>query len=241
LNKLLIFTATYNEAGNIEMWYQRTRKTIPESWIMIVDDNSTDGTRDILKNIASADSRVIAISRPSKLGLGTAHLFAFRYAFSNGYTHLITLDADLSHEPESLMDFVVKMNDFDFIIGTRSGTGSTDYTGLRKLLSYVGNKLAQIFIPTGLSEYTTSFRLFNKNALEGILHDPPRDDGYAFFMETVELIHNLGLKVFEVPIHFKNRSTGASKIPKNQIFKSAITLFRLSSKRVRKRLTSYYK
>lgn len=238
LSKLLIFTATYNEVDNIEKWYRRTRNAAHESWILIVDDNSTDGTRERIENIAVGDKRVMLISRPRKLGLGTAHKFAFEYALSNEFTHLITLDADLSHEPEAVVKFMAVANNFDFVIGTRSGLGSSDYTGIRKILSFLGNKMAQILIPTGLSEYTTSFRLYNRNALEEILKNPPGDDGYAFFMEIVDLVYNLGLKFSEVPIHFKSRYSGTSKIPKHQIFKSVIVLLKLSTKRVYKRLPS---
>lgn len=231
-HRLLVTTATYNEAGNIREWYQRVRKTFPEADLLIVDDGSPDGTAAIVREFQQVDPHIALVERPGKLGLGSAHRRMMIFALEHAYDVLVTLDADLSHQPEQLPDLVARIPEFDFVIGTRSGLGSCDYSGMRKFLSLVGNRAARVLIPTGLTEYTTSMRAFSPRALQTLLTAGVRDDGYAYFMECVEVLHQQGCRMTEVPIEFLDRSHGSSKIPKHQIWLSASTLARLSLKRL---------
>lgn len=234
--RILVATATYNEAGNMPEWHERMRAVLPECDLLIVDDSSPDGTSDVVRQLQEADSRLHLQVRPAKSGLGSAHRAAMLYALENDYDVLVTMDADLSHQPEQLPPFLERVPPFDFVIGTRSGAGSCDYTGLRRFLSLAGNRAARILIPTGLTEYTTSMRAFSRHALEVLFTHGTRDDGYAFFMETVEILHRSGCIMAEVPIHFMDRTRGQSKIPKHQIWLSASTLGRLTASRaIRKR------
>jgi dolichol-phosphate mannosyltransferase len=233
--RALISTATYNEAGNILEWYQRTRAVAPSAHLLVVDDGSPDGTAGIIRDLQSRDVNLHLIERPGKGGLGSAHRTAMVFALEHGYEVLITMDADLSHQPEQLPPFLELVPEYDFVIGTRSGDGSCDYTGVRKFLSLAGNRAARLMIPTGLTEYTTSMRAFSPRALEVLFAAGVRDDGYAFFMEVVETLHSAGCRMTEVPIHFMDRTRGQSKIPKHQIWLSAATLTRLSSRRLVRR------
>lgn len=233
--RALICTATFNEAGNIPEWYSRTRAVAPEADLLVVDDGSPDGTADVVRSLQETDPGLHLIERPGKGGLGSAHRTAMLFALENRYDLLITMDADLSHQPEQLPPFLQLVPEYDFVIGTRSGAGGCDYTGVRKFLSLAGNRAARLMIPTGLTEYTTSMRAFSPRALEILFSQGVRDDGYAFFMEVVETLHQAGLRMTEVPIHFMDRTRGQSKIPKHQIWLSASTLARLSGRRLIRR------
>lgn len=233
--RALICTATYNEVSNIAEWYRRTRAVAPSADLLVVDDGSPDGTADVIRSLQADDQRLHLIERPGKGGLGSAHRRAMVYALENGYDLLITMDADLSHQPEQLPPFLDLVPEYDFVIGTRSGEGGCDYTGVRKFLSLAGNRTARLMIPTGLTEYTTSMRAFSSRALEVLFSQGVRDDGYAFFLEVVETLHQAGLRMTEVPIHFMDRTRGQSKIPKHQIWLSASTLARLSGRRLIRR------
>lgn len=233
--RALVSTATYNEAGNIGEWYLRTRAAASDADLLIVDDSSPDGTADIVKELQRSDSRLHLIERPGKVGLGSAHRTAMVFALEQGHDLLITMDADLSHQPEQLPPFFELVPEYDFVIGTRSGAGNCDYIGVRKFLSLAGNRAARMAIPTGLTEYTTSMRAFSPRALEILLTQGTRDDGYAFFIEVVETLHQAGCRMTEVPIHFMDRTRGQSKIPKHQIWLSASTLARLSGRRLVRR------
>lgn len=228
----LIATATFNESANIHEWYSRVRNAIPEVHILIVDDSSPDGTADIIKELQNGDEALHLLLRPQKSGLGSAHRAAMLYALEHEFEVLVTMDADLSHQPEEIPSLLDQTSDYDFVIGTRSGQGTSDYVGLRKFLSLAGNRAAQVFIPTGLTEYTTSFRAFRPSALNVLFTHGIQDDGYAFFMETVEILYRSGCRMTEVPIHFMDRTRGKSKIPKHQIWLSGSTLARLSAKRL---------
>jgi dolichol-phosphate mannosyltransferase len=221
--------------GTSATWYLRTRAVASDADLLIVDDSSPDGTADIVKELQRSDSRLHLIERPGKVGLGSAHRTAMVFALEQGHDLLITMDADLSHQPEQLPPFFELVPEYDFVIGTRSGAGSCDYTGVRKFLSLAGNRAARIAIPTGLTEYTTSMRAFSPRALEILFTQGTRDDGYAFFLEVVETLHQAGCRMTEVPIHFVDRTRGQSKIPKHQIWLSASTLARLSGRRLVRR------
>lgn len=231
--RILVATATFNEAGNIPEWYSRVRAVLPDAELLVVDDSSPDGTADIVRGFQESDPQLHLIVRPAKSGLGSAHRAAMLFALENEYDVLVTMDADLSHQPEQLPPFVEASSTHDFVIGTRSGLGSCDYTGMRRFLSLAGNQAARVMIPTGLTEYTTSMRAFSPRALEILFTRGIRDDGYAFFMETVEILHRSGCAMTEVPIHFMDRTRGKSKIPKHQVWLSASTLLRLSAGRWR--------
>ena len=224
--RVLVFAATFNEASNIDEWISRVSATLSEADILIVDDSSPDGTGRIVQSAASSNQQITLIERSEKLGLGSAHKLAFEYALEHGYDALITMDADLSHEPESTTDLLRALESFDFVIGTRWGRGRCEYSGPRKALSWGGNWLARRLLNAPVSEYTTSFRAFTPRALEVVVNNPPEDDGYSFFLEVVVDLYRSGVSMTDVPITFRDRAGGYSKIPKSQIFTSSMQLFR---------------
>lgn len=227
--KTLIFTATYNERENIRKLIEDLNKLNQVFDILVIDDNSPDKTWEILQNLEKKIPNLKVIIRNGKLGLDTAHKLAFEYAKNNNYQNFISMDADLSHDPFEISKMIKYLDKFPFIIGSRySLGGKCEMTGFRLLLSFIGNKTFKYFLKINCNEFTSSFRGFNLIKLKGFDFKLINSKGYSFFMETIYRINKLNYEIKEIPIIFKNRSQGKSKIPKIEIFrtiKNLIILF----------------
>ena len=161
-NNILIFSATYNECENIRDLLNSIDKLKLELDILIIDDNSPDQTSEIIKQYNLEKNNIKLIVRNKKEGLDTAHKLAFKYSIENNYEHLITLDADLSHDPKEIPTFIKELNDNDFVIGSRyMKGGGADMKGIRLFLSYFGNKFIKFIFNINCNEFTTSYRGFN--------------------------------------------------------------------------------
>ena len=216
----LVFTATYDEAANIERWIREVAQFRPGADILIVDDNSPDGTSQIIEVLTAEYPQVTLITRSGKLGLGSAHLLAMAYALDHGYEHLVTMDADLSHQPSQISRLVDALWPAEFVIGTRTHGGTHQAPRFRQILSHGANFTARTLLPTGVTEYTSSMRVFTPQALTVLRDATFHYGGYAFFIECLEVLHRAGIPMAERPIDFLDRRGGESKIPKNQIFTS---------------------
>ena len=226
-NKTLVFTATYNEAENIEK-YLHAALAIKDIDILIIDDNSPDGTSRIIENYQKKYKNLFFIKRQGKLGLDTAHKEGFNYAKDKGYQNLITMDADLSHNPEEIYSFIKELKINSFVIGSRYvANGRNEMKFSRYLLSFLGNKLIKLVFNINCSEYTTSFRGFNFNLLKNFDINNVNSKGYSFFMETVYQINKSGNNIMEIPIIFRDRKKGISKIPKIETLRTLKNLFLL--------------
>lgn len=233
--RVLIFTATYNEAANIGPWIEGVAAAVPDADMLIVDDNSPDGTGAVVTEFTAAFPHVLLHSRSGKLGLSSAHLYAMRFALDNDYDVLVTMDADGSHQPMQIPAVLGGLSRANFCIGTRTRGGSHQAALPRRILSHGANITARVLLPMGISEYTTSFRAFDRFALESVVAHDFSASGYAFFIECLEVMHRAGVVMTEVPIDFLDRFSGTSKIPKNQIYLSMLALTRLSASRFRRR------
>lgn len=224
--KILIFTATYNEYRNIKILLDKINKLKLQLDILVVDDKSNDGTLAFLKNYSKKNFKLII--RKRKMGLDTAHKLAFKYARNNKYDYLITMDADLSHNPKVIKKIINLLRTYSFVIGSRyiSG-GKCDLRGFRYFISYLGNAFIKYFLNINSHEFTTSYRGFNLTKLKRLDVNKIKSSGYSFFMETVFLINKLNIKVHEIPIHFQSRFSGESKIAKIEIFRTLFNVFRL--------------
>jgi dolichol-phosphate mannosyltransferase len=231
----LVFTATYNERDNIGWWIEEVAKARPGSDILIVDDNSLDGTGELIESLREKYPQVSLHSRVGKLGLNTAHLYAMEYAHENGYDVLVTMDADGSHLPSQIPGVVKGLSRAQFCIGTRSQGGTHQAAKGRQILSHGANTIARVLLPMGLTEYTTSFRAFSRPAITAALNHEYGFSGYAFFIECLEGMHQQGIDMTEAPIDFLDRQGGVSKIPKNQIVVSAGALTQMSWARISNR------
>ncbi len=231
MSRELVFTATFNEAGNIATWVEAVVRERPQADILVIDDNSPDGTGQILATLQERFTTLSVIERKGKLGLASAHRLAIRYALINGYDVLVTMDADSSHQPEQITAVVSGLDRAEFCIGTRYRGGSHQASRFRRLLSLGANRLAMMTLRTGLSEYTTSFRAFSPRAMRTVDGMEITDGGYSFFIECVNGLALSGCTMTEVPIDFLDRAHGVSKIPKSQVFLSARTLAGLATSR----------
>ena len=232
--KELIFTATYNERDNIGWWIQEVAKARPSSDILIVDDNSPDGTGELISEMSSEFPQITLHSRVGKLGLSSAHLYALQYAYENDYDVLVTMDADGSHLPSQIPRVAGGLDNAQFCIGTRTHGGTHQVKKSRHLLRHGANTIARVLQPMGLPEYTTSFRAFSRQAMKAVLSHEYGFSGYAFFIECLEGMHQQGIVMAERPIDFLDRQGGVSKIPKNQIVVSAGALTQMSWARLRR-------
>lgn len=229
--KTLVFTATYNERPNIAAWLTGVRASVPDGHILVVDDDSPDGTASVIEEFSGRDLSTTLVRRPGKSGLASAHLLAFSIFLQGDYDSLVTMDADGSHLPHQIPTVLEGLAAADFAIGTRTRGGSHRASPSRRLLSRGANATARLAIPTGLSEYTTSFRAFTPKAAQAVIAADLRDSGYAFFIECVECLYRRGISMTERPIDFLDRAEGKSKIPRNQILVSMGVLARLGFER----------
>ena len=228
MSKNLIFSATYDEKDNIKELIEKINRYSLNSDILIIDDNSPDGTGSILNQLKEKNSNLKFFIRKSKLGLDTAHKYAYDYAIKNGYEKLITMDADLSHDPKEIPTFINLLDEHEFVIGSRYAKGGKCEMPLMRLfLSIIGNKIIKFVLKINCNEFTTSYRGFNLSKLNNFHLKKVRSKGYSFFMESIYWINKNNYKILEVPIFFKNRTAGKSKIPKIEILRTLKNLLLL--------------
>ncbi len=231
LNNTLIFTATYNEVENISKLLEKIISQKLNIDIYIIDDNSPDNTSAIIKDYTKKYPFISYKIRSGKLGLDTAHKEAYYYAKKNKYKKLITMDADLSHDPIELNKFILLLDKFPFVIGSRyMPGGKNNMTFFRLFLSYFGNQLIKKLLKLPSTEFTTSYRGFNLEKLNKFDLSSVSSKGYSFFMETIFRINYLGYQIKEIPIIFENRTKGKSKIPKIETLRTLKNIFVLMFK-----------
>jgi len=232
MNKTLIFTATYKESKNISKLLNKIIKLKQKVDLLIVDDNSPDGTPEKIEKFSKIYKNIFLKKRKGKLGLNTAHIYGYNYALKNKYKKLITMDADLSHDPKEIPKIINLLDKHSFVIGSRyiSG-GKNGMKGFRLVLSIKGNKIIKHLLNLKGTEFTSSYRGFNLKKIKKFNFNKIKSQGYSFFMETVFRLNNLGFKSFEFPINFKQRDSGKSKIPKIEIFRTLYNIFKLYFKK----------
>ena len=219
--RILVFTACYNEKENIEKLILKIRENLPEGEILIIDDNSPDQTKEVINDLKDKISKLYLIVREKKLGLDTAHKFAYEYAIKNNYDYLITMDADLSHDPRELMNFVKNLDENAFVIGSRYILGGKcEMKGTRLIMSKIGNLVIKIFSKINSNEFTTSYRGFNIKKLKNFHLNDVKETGYSFFMGTLFELEKKNFYIKEIPITFADREQGISKIPRLEIFRT---------------------
>ena len=230
-NKILIFSATYNEAENIKNFLKSIDKLNLELDILLIDDNSPDNTWKIIQEYSKNIPNIHLIIRDKKEGLDTAHKIAYEYSVKNDYDFFITMDADLSHEPKEIPKFIEELKTNTFVLGSRYIEGGTnDMKGWRFLLSYFGNKFIKFILNINCNEFTTSYRGFNLKKLKDFNLNKVSSKGYSFFMETIYQIHKKEIFIKEIPIYFGDRKKGKSKISKIELFRTLLNVFKLKLK-----------
>ena len=226
----LVVVPTYNERENLEKLTHRLRSVPGDIHVLVVDDNSPDGTGAIADDLAAADPGVHVLHRSGKLGLGTAYRAGFRYGLEHGYLYICTMDADFSHSPESLPSLIDKAaSGYDLAIGSRyvRGGAVVGSPPMRRFISYAANWLAHKILGVTAMDCTAGFRCYRREVLETIDLDRIFSSGYSFLIEMAFYCQRAGFRIGEVPITFVNRTEGASKINRGEIVKAFYTLVRL--------------
>jgi dolichol-phosphate mannosyltransferase len=226
----LVFTPTYNEGETIGPLIDAILRLPVATDVLIVDDGSSDRTRAEVESRAGADQRVGLIGRPRKLGIGSAHRLGWLHARRLGYARILTLDADLSHDPADIPRLLAALDrGADFAIGSRFAPGGRlDYRGMRRLISRGANILARRLLQLSITEHTTSLRAARLDRVPPGLVETIDHEGYSFFLACVTRIVRSGLIVAELPIHFADRHHGKSKLPPIEIVRGLVTLLRLA-------------
>jgi dolichol-phosphate mannosyltransferase len=206
---------TYNEAGNIEAFVEAVRDKLPASArILIVDDNSPDGTGAIADRLAAAGEGVNVLHRARKEGLGPAYIAGFRQALAEGAGYVLEMDADFSHDPAYLPRLLEAGRSADLAIGSRyvEGGGVSEWSALRRAISRGGSAYARLVLGVGVRDLTGGFKCFRREVLEAIDLDTIESRGYAFQVEMTYRTIRQGFEVAEVPIVFRDRRVGSSKM-----------------------------
>jgi dolichol-phosphate mannosyltransferase len=228
INKLLLFIPTYNERDNVELLYRELVKLPIRFDMLFCDDNSPDGTGQVLDQLAQHDQRVKVMHRAGKLGLGTAHLAAFGYAKQHGYSHLLTMDADFTHDPSYIPALLDKASHADIVIGSRyaQGGGMAGWGSIRLPFTYFWKGM----IKHGLGlpyDATGAFRVYAVKLFDDRICKQIRSKEFSFNIETLYHFVRHGARVAEVPIVAKNRVRGESKLSVGLAWEECRIFFRL--------------
>lgn len=237
MDRHTIVIPTYNERENLGPLVEGILNLGLGSQIIIIDDNSPDGTGELADELAAQYPGLQVLHRPGKLGLGTAHIAGMKAALANGAACILTMDADFSHHPRHLPDLLTALESLDVVIGSRyvPGGGTRYCTLPRRALSRGANLFARTVLGLHASDATAGFRGYRRAVLESIALDEIRSDGYSFLIELLFRCQRAGWRIGELPILFENRQRGASKISRAEILKAIQTVARLGWERVSNR------
>ena len=222
-DRLLVVVPTYNERVNLPLVVPAILQQDPRIDVLVVDDNSPDGTGQLADEVAASTSRVHVLHRPNKSGLGKAYLAGFQWALAKRYDLIFEMDADFSHDPKFLGDFVRAAANADLVIGSRyrAGVNVINWPISRLLLSIGANQYARWITGLPLADSTGGFKCFRREVLEAIDFEKVRSNGYAFQIEMSFRAWKKGFRLVEVPIVFTDRVEGQSKMNK-RIVREAI-------------------
>ena len=216
----LIIVPTFNELANAPILIERIFKHIPNSHILIIDDGSPDKTGEKIKEIQKSYPGLFLLERASKSGLGSAYRTGFAWGLERGYEELIEMDADLSHRVRDLKKMIeakeLKPNT-DLVIGSRwmPGGKTENWSKSRELLSRAANLYVRAMLGMGVKDSTAGFRIYSSSILKKLNLEAIKSEGYSFQIEMTRAVHKLGGKMIEVPITFRERENGVSKMSKN--------------------------
>jgi dolichol-phosphate mannosyltransferase len=221
--RALVVIPTYNERINLPLIVPQILQQDPRLEVLVVDDNSPDGTGKLADEMAAADRRIHVLHRPGKAGLGKAYLAGFRWALDQGYDLIFEMDADFSHDPEFLPDFLRAIEHADLVLGSRyaAGVNVINWPIGRLLLSVGANEYARRITALPLTDSTGGFKCFRRKVLEAIDLDRVRSNGYSFQIEMSFRAWKKGFRLLEIPIVFTDRVEGQSKMNK-RIVREAI-------------------
>lgn len=225
----MVVIPTYNERGNLESLLHRIFLVKPDAEILIVDDNSPDGTGQIAEEIGKNDKRLHVLHRPEKAGLGKAYIAGFKYALQHGADIIFEMDADFSHDPDTIPGFFDKIRDYDIVIGSRyiKGISVVNWPLRRLLLSLMASIYVRLVLWLPVKDSTAGFKCFRRKVLESINLDEVGSNGYAFQIEMNYRAYKAGFKLTEIPIIFVDRHAGTSKMSRHIVWEALFIVWRL--------------
>lgn len=229
MKKSIIIIPTYNELNNIQKLIPLLRSEYPEVDILVVDDNSPDGTGKAVMDIAAKDPAVKLIEREGKLGLGTAYVRGFKYMLENGYDIAIEMDADFSHDPKEVKTLLKEIEEYDLVLGSRyiKGVNVVNWPMSRLLLSYFANVYTKVITGMPICDATGGFKCFRREVLQAIDLDKITSNGYSFQIEMNFKAWKKGFRIKEVPIIFVDRADGSSKMSKKIVYEAIFMVWKL--------------
>ena len=230
MEKVLIIIPTYNESENIVKLIRQINSLTINGFsidLLIIDDNSQDGTSALVKNLNL--SNVHVIDREKKLGLGTAYILGFKYAISKNYDYVFEMDADFSHDPESIPDFLKKVEEYDLVIGSRyiHGIAVVNWPLTRLMISLGASYYTRLITFLPVKDVTAGFMCYKVNSLKQITLNDVRSNGYSFQIEMKYRIWKKKFKLVEIPIVFIDRRAGVSKMSKKIVYEAAFMVWKL--------------
>ena len=241
-DRVAVIMPTYNERANIESTVGRVRSAVPEADLLVVDDNSPDGTGEIADKLAAEDSHVHVLHRDRKAGLGAAYIAGFHWALGEGYDVIVEMDADGSHRPEELPRLLDALASADLVLGSRYVPGGTvlNWPKSRELLSRGGNTYARLMLGIKLKDATGGYRAYRASTLRKIALDEVESQGYCFQIDLAMRAIRAGLTVTEVPITFVERVHGSSKMSRAVVAEALwrVTVWGLTGRRGSRRSTA---
>ncbi len=224
--RTLVIIPTYNEIDNIQKMISELLSLHIEGLeILIVDDNSPDGTGNYVEELSTTNEKVHVLKRPGKMGLGTAYVAGFRFAIENKFDYIFEMDADFSHDPKEIPNFLEKIKDNDLVIGSRyiQGVNVINWPMRRLLLSYFANQYTRVITGLPIKDSTGGFKCFRREVLEAIDLSNIRSNGYAFQIEINYKAWKKKFRIAEKPIIFHDRTLGKSKMSK-RIVREAVLM-----------------
>ncbi len=229
MKKAFVVIPTYNERDNLQLLAEMVLAQDPSLHLLIVDDNSPDGTGKLADELAKSNKRINVLHRPAKLGLGSAYRDGFRYAMEMDADLLIEMDADFSHAPEVLSEFLKQIESCDLVIGSRylNGISVVNWPIRRLMLSYGANWYTRLVTGLTIMDCTSGFKCFRRSLIEMIELDKVKSDGYSFQIEMNFRSAQIGARIKEVPIIFIDRRAGQSKMSKRIVREAVLMVWKL--------------
>ncbi len=231
MNNILVIIPTYNESENIKNIIQEVLKHTDNEnrySVLVVDDNSPDGTAKIVKEMQTEN--IYLIERPAKAGLGTAYVTGFGFAIEKGFDYVFEMDADFSHDPKYLPEFIKKLDaGYDLVVGSRyiNGISVVNWPLSRLFLSYFANIYTRIITGLKVKDTTAGFACYRVNKLSEINLEKIKSNGYSFQIEMKFIFFKKGFKITEIPIMFIDRRAGKSKMSKSVVYESIFMVWKL--------------
>ena len=234
MNKVIVIIPTYNEADNIGKIIDLINNLNLNLDILVIDDNSPDGTKNIVNKLRENFSNLFLINQDKKNGLGTAYKIGFKWAIENQYDKIIQIDADLSHDPQSIPSLISESEKYDLVIGSRyiNGINVINWPMSRLLLSYFANKYVKFFTRLRINDCTAGYKCINTRVLKKIDIEKVQSQGYSFQIEINFLAAVKKFTIKEIPIIFHDRTIGESKMSKRIILEAVFIVPKLALKRL---------